>query len=160
MTQLWTRVAVALLLTGCTPLGLWIYQDPAISVYRVSLQLKEVGSANASPVVVGLAVENRNDYPLSTERVELALRMDGVPLGRLAHDRPLPVATDTISTVVMSLKLDKRTTPAQLQALTSGTHLFAVRGKATFRTPIGMREVRFAQEGSMVFGIRGSSSSP
>ena len=47
MTQLWTRVAGALLLTGCTPLGLWIYQDPAISVYRVSLQLGEVGSADA-----------------------------------------------------------------------------------------------------------------
>jgi LEA14-like dessication related protein len=147
----------ALLLMGCTPLGLWIYQDPAITVHRVSLQLGEVGSATASPIVIALAVENRNDYPLSTERVELALRMDGMPLGRLAHNRPVPVATDTISTVAMPLKLDKRASPAQLQALGSGTHLYAVRGKATFRTPIGMREVRFAQEGSMIFGLRTSS---
>jgi LEA14-like dessication related protein len=156
----WWRIAGGLLLTGCTPLGLWIYQDPAITVYRVSLQLEEVGSANASPVIVALALENRNDYPLSTERVELALRMDGIPIGRLAHDRPLPVAMDTISTAAMPLILDKETTPAKLRAFSSGTHLFAVRGKATFRTPIGRREVRFAQEGSMAFGIRGSSSAP
>jgi LEA14-like dessication related protein len=156
----WWRIGGGLLLTGCTPLGLWIYQDPAITVSRVSLQLVEVGSANSSPVIVGLAVENRNDYPLSTERVELALRMDGIPIGRLAHDRPLPVAMDTISTVAIPLILDKETTPAKLRAFSSGTHLFAVRGKATFRTPIGRREVHFAQEGSMAFGIRGSRSSP
>jgi hypothetical protein len=149
-----------LLPAACTPLGLWIYEDPAITVYRVSLPLGEERSEPAAPVVIGLAVENRNDYPLSTERVELSLRMDGVPIGRLAHDSPLPVATDTISTVAMPLVLEREATPAQLQALRSGTHLFAVRGKATFRTPIGRREVRFAQEGSMVFGIRASAQNP
>jgi hypothetical protein len=153
----WKRAAWVLFLGACTPLGLWIYEDPVVSVYRVTLELREPRSLGASPVTVALAVENRNDYPLSTERVELSLRMDGVPIGRVAHASPVPVATDTISTVAMPLRLESRTTPGQLQALGSGIHLFAVRGKATFRTPIGRREVRFAEEGSMVFGTRSST---
>jgi LEA14-like dessication related protein len=155
MTHLtWKWAAGVLFLGACTPLGLWIYEDPVVSVYRVTLELREPRTAGASPVTVALAVENRNDYPISTERVELSLRMNGVPIGRLAHNRPVPVATHTISTVAMPLKLEKQATKQHLEALGSGTHLFAVRGRATFRTPIGKREVRFAQEGEMVFGQR------
>jgi hypothetical protein len=155
MTHLaWKQSAWMVLLGACTPLGLWIYEDPVVTVHRVTLELRDPRPAGVSPVTVALAMRNRNDYPLSTERVELSLRMDGVPIGRLAHERPVAVAMDTISTVAMPLSLERQTTPEQLQALGSGTHLFAVRGRATFRTPIGVREVRFAQEGSMVFGQR------
>ena len=157
MQAVWKRATAVLLLGGCTPLGLWIYEDPVVTVYRVTLELREPRRERASPVIVALAVENRNDYPLSAERVELSLRMDGVPIGRLTQSGPVAVATDTISTVAMPLKLERRTTQEHLRALGSGTHLFAVRGRATFRTPIGVREVRFAQEGSMVFGQRSSS---
>lgn len=159
MTRMLRRAAGFLLLAGCTPLGLWLYEDPVVTVYRVTLQVGEARPSMASPVTVALAVENRNDYPLAAERVELSLRMDGVPIGRLAHDRKVTVATDTISMVAMPLALSKQATPAQLEALGSGTHLFAVSGKATFSTPIGKREVRFAQEGSMVFGQRSSGLS-
>lgn len=31
-----------------------------------------------SPVVVSLAVDNRNDYPLSTTQMEVSLQLDGV----------------------------------------------------------------------------------
>jgi LEA14-like dessication related protein len=156
MHLIWKRAAWVVLLGACTPLGLWIYEDPVVTVYRVTLELREPRTIAASPVTVAIAVENRNDYPLSTERVELSLRMDGVPIGRLAHESPVPVATDTTSTVAMPLKLENQTTKQQLEALGSGTHLFAVRGRATFDTPIGKREVRFAQEGEMVFGQRSS----
>lgn len=160
MTRLVRRASVVLLLAGCTPLGLWIYEDPVVSVHRVTLRVGEPRQSVVSPVTVALAVENRNDYPLSAERVELSLRMDGVPIGRLSQDRKVQVATDTVSMVAMPLALEKQATPAQLEALGSGTHLFAVSGKATFSTPIGTREVRFAQEGSMVFGRRSSGLSP
>lgn len=149
-----------MLLGACTPLGLWLYEDPVVSVYRVTLDLGDQRPVGHSPVTVALAVDNRNDYPLSTERLELSLRLDGLPVGKLSHKNSIPVATDTVSTVAMPLKLEKRTTRQQLEAFGSGTHLFAVRGKARFRTPIGVREVRFAEEGSMVFGQRSSGSSP
>jgi LEA14-like dessication related protein len=111
-------------------------------------------------VVIALAVKNANDYPLSTQRVELALQLDGVPIGRLRRDSTVELATDTISTVALPLALEKQATPEHLRALGSGTHTFAVRGRATFRTPIGMRRVRFAQEGSLIFGVRSSGSPP
>lgn len=156
----WGRVICIVLLGGCTPLGLWLYEDPVVTVSRITLAPGEFRRAGSSPVVVALAVENVNDYPLSTERVELSLRLDGVPIGQFRRDSIVPVATDTISTVAVALPLDKKATPERLAALGSGTHIFAVRGRATFRTPFGARKVRFAQQGRLVFTQRSSGSPP
>jgi LEA14-like dessication related protein len=156
----WRRVAWSLLLLeGCTPLGLWIYDDPVVTVSHITLEFGQSGRAPA-PVVVALALQNLNDYPLSTERMELSLRLDGVPMGQLKRDSIVPVATDTISTVALPLVMTRQASPERLRALGSGTHTFAVRGQATFRTPIGTRKVRFAQEGSLIFATRQSDSSP
>jgi LEA14-like dessication related protein len=152
--------AAWLVLGSCTPLGLWIYEDPVVTVSRVTLQIREPRSVAGSPVVVALAVHNRNDFPLSTTRMEVSLRLDGVPIGRLKQDSTLSVATDTISTVALPLKLEKDATPSRLQALDAGTHRFAVSGRATFETPIGTRKVSFAEEGEMIFGQRPTGASP
>jgi hypothetical protein len=148
-----------LMLSGCTPLGLWLYDDPIVTVSRITLERSGSRPPASSPVIVALAVHNLNDYPLSTERLELSLRLDGVPIGRFKRDSTVPVGTDTVSTVALALPLEKQA-PAHLEALVTGTHSFAVRGRATFRTPIGSRKVSFAQEGEMVFGQRQSDSLP
>lgn len=145
------RVLAAVLLGGCTPLGLWLYQDPEVTVSRITLETGGTG-ASRTPVVVALALRNVNDYPVSTKRMELALRLDGVAIGQLKQESSVAVATDTVSTIALPLPLAKRVTREHLKSLASGTHSFAVRGRATFRTPIGTRDVRFAQEGSLVFG--------
>jgi LEA14-like dessication related protein len=154
----WLQGVWLLLLGGCTPLGLWMYEDPVVTVSRITVQLRGY-AATQSPVVVALSVKNANDYPLSTEQVELSLRLDGVPIGQIRRDSLVQLATDTISTVAVPLKLEKQTVPQHLQVLGSGTHSFAVKGRATFRTPIGTRKVRFAQEGLMIFGARSRHSS-
>jgi LEA14-like dessication related protein len=105
-------------------------------------------------VVVALDLDNANDYPLSTERVELSLRLDGITVGQLRRDSTVEVATDTVSTLALPLAVNRKATGERLRTLRSGTHTFAIRGRATFRTPIGRRKVRFAQEGSLVFGKR------
>ncbi len=154
----WFGVLPVLLLSGCTPLGLWVYEDPVVTVSQETLELRESQRAGKSPVVVALAVDNRNTYALSAERVELSLRLDGVPVGRVDRDSSVPVATATVSTVALALPLQKQATPQRLAALGSGTHTFAVRGKATFRTPFGTRKVSFEQEGAMRFGERAGGS--
>ena len=131
-----------------------------MTVSRVTLQAKGARRPGTSPVVVALAVENRNTFAVSSERVELSLQLDGVPIGRVDRDSTVPVARATVSTVALALPLQKQTTPERLAALGSGTHTFAVRGRATFRTPFGVRKVRFEQEGAMMFGERPSSSVP
>ena len=147
----------SLLLGGCTPLGLWLYEDPVVTVAQITLELGRSGPT-PSPVVVALNMQNLNDYPVSTERVELSLRLDGIPIGQLRRDSAVEVATDSISTVALPLSLAKQATTERLRSLGSGTHTFAVRGRATFRTPIGTRKVRFAQEGSLIFGARSTGS--
>jgi LEA14-like dessication related protein len=132
---------------------MWLYEDPVVTVARITLQVGQAAPTPA-PVIVALDLDNANDYPLSTERVELSLRLDGIPIGQLKHDSTMEVATDTVSTLALPLALGRQATGERLRALGSGTHTFAVRGRATFRTPIGIRKVRFAQEGSLVFGAR------
>jgi LEA14-like dessication related protein len=154
----WFHGLGLLALGGCTPLGLWMYEDPVVTVSRITVEVRRSAPIQ-SPVVVALAVKNANDYPISTEQVELSLRLDGVPIGQIRRDSRVPLATDTISTVAVPLRLQKQTVPQHLQVLGSGTHSFAVKGRATFRTPIGTRKVRFAQEGLMVFGERSRHSS-
>lgn len=149
----WRRLTWGLLLGGCTPLGLWIYEDPVVTVSRVTVQFARSGSTPA-PVIVALALENTNDYPLEAEKVELSLRLDGIPIGQLKRDSSVAVATDTVSTVALPLPVDRSTTAERLRRIGSGTHTFAVQGRATFQTPIGKRDVRFAQEGELVFGVR------
>jgi len=153
----WSRIGLAVVLGACTPLGLWVYADPVVTVSRVTLEVKE---AKRLGTVVALAVDNRNTYAISAERVELSLRLDDVPVGRVDRDSSVPVAKAAVSTVALALPLQKQTSPERLAALGSGTHTFAVQGRATFRTPFGLRAVRFEQKGAMMFGERSSSSAP
>ena len=134
-----------------------MYEDPVVTVAQITVQFARSGSTPA-PVIVALALDNANDYPLEAEQVELSLRLDGVPIGQLKRDSTVPLATDTVSTVALPLAVDRSTTAKHLRAIGSGTHTFAVRGRATFQTPIGKRKVRFAQEGSLVFGVRPKDS--
>lgn len=150
-------MAWGMLLGGCTPLGLWLYEDPVVTVSQITFQFGRSGTTPA-PVIVALDLKNANDYPLEAQQVELSLRLDGVPIGRLKRDSAVAIATDTISTVALPLPLDRSTTPDRLRSMGSGTHTFAVRGRATFQTPIGKRDVRFAQEGELVFGVRPKDS--
>jgi LEA14-like dessication related protein len=134
-----------------------VYADPVVTVSQVTLEVKE---AKRLGTIVALAVDNRNTYAISAERVELSLRLDDVPIGRVDRDSSVPVAKAAVSTVSLALPLQKQTSPEGLAALGSGTHTFAVQGKATFRTPFGLRAVRFEQKGAMMFGERPSSSAP
>ncbi len=152
------RAAWLVLLGSCTPLGLWMYEDPVVTVARVTLEVRERRTA-AAPVVVALAIDNRNDFPISTTRMEVSLRLDGVPIGRLKQDSTRRVPMEGVSTVALPLALEKQTTPTHLRTLDSGSHRFAVSGRATFQTPIGTRKVRFAEEGEMIFGQRQTDSS-
>ena len=134
---------------ACTPLGLWVYDDPQVSVSRVRLSA-EVSGRN--PVLVALAVRNPNDYPVSTARVEVRLRLDGLTVGSLARDSTIAFPQMKTSTFAVALDPSNDVGLAQLQNFRSGMHRFAVDGRTTFRTPFGPRGVRFAQEGQMSFG--------
>jgi LEA14-like dessication related protein len=153
----WSSV-LPVVLAACTPLGLWVYDDPVVTVSRVTLELQESRRTGTSPLVVAIAVDNQNTYALSAERLELSLRLDGVTVGRAQRDSSVPVAMAAVSLVDLPLALQKQTTPERLAALGSGAHRYAVHGRAIFRTPFGTRKVPFDEQGSMTFGKRPTSS--
>jgi hypothetical protein len=134
---------------GCTPVGLWVYADPGLEVSRVRLQPTET---SAPPVVLGLAVLNPNDYDLSTARLELQLRLDHTPIGSFFRDSVFPVPKYGITDLTLPLTPMPAITPERLRTLSRGTRHFEVEGVATFSTPFGPHQVRFAHAGDLVFG--------
>jgi hypothetical protein len=143
------KVWVLVPMLACTPLGLWMYQDPGVTVSRVRLGTQAADSAS---VEVALDVSNPNDYAVSTTRVELRLRLDDLPIGQLDRDSSVPLPEVATSTVALPLVPDGGTPATRLQVFGSGVHRFMVEGRATFATPIGSRKVRFVQEGELAFG--------
>lgn len=134
---------------ACTPLGLWVYDDPGLEVSRVRL---DHDAAGAAPVAVGLAVWNPNDYDVSTARLELRLRLDDLTVGHYSRDSIVPVPQTGQADVVLPLTVPAGAIRERIRLLSSGTHRFAVEGKATFSTPFGPRNVRFAHAGDLAFG--------
>jgi LEA14-like dessication related protein len=132
---------------ACTPLGLWVYDDPGLEVSRVRVD----HDAKADPVVLGLAVWNPNDYDVETSRLELELRLDDVPVGHYSRDSVVPVPTAGLADLALPLTVPGGPGRKRIRLLSSGTHRFAVEGRATFSTPFGPRKVRFAHAGDLAF---------
>jgi LEA14-like dessication related protein len=134
--------------TACTPLGLWVYDDPSVTVARVRLAEKPTSKA---PVLIALEVHNPNDYDLSTVAVELLLRLDDVQIGQSSRDRTVPLPKGTTSTLEVPLVPARGAAASRFPSFLNGPHRFAIRGRAQFATPFGKRKVSFAQEGQIVF---------
>jgi hypothetical protein len=107
--------------------------------------------ANADPVVLGLAVWNPNDYDVSTSRLELELKLDDMPVGRYSRDSVVSVPTAGLADLALPLTVPQGRARQRIRTLSSGSHRFAVKGRATFSTPFGPRKVRFAHEGDLAF---------
>ena len=141
---------------ACTPLGVWVYEDPGVTVSRVRV---DTDGRGPSPVVVALDLRNPNDFTVSTTRVELWLVLDGLTVGWLDRDSSVSLPKGT-ATVALPLTPNRATTPARLQAFVSGIHRFTIEGRATFSTPVGKRKVRFTQTGELAFGTPEPSPLP
>ncbi len=135
-----------------------MYDDPKVTVSHVSVGRDSLAAA---PVLVGLELENINDYPLTTVHVQLALELDSLPIGALDEDSTMILPKQATSTVDLSLAPSAGMPRGRLAAIASGTHRFEVNGTAVITTPFGKREVRFAQVGDLEFegGDSASSSS-
>jgi LEA14-like dessication related protein len=134
---------------ACTPMGLWVYDDPGLEVSRVRLDHQAAGT---EPVVLGLSVWNPNDYDVSTSRLELLLKLDDMTVGHFAKDSIIPVPQTGLADVALPLTVPTGPVRERIRTLGSGTHRFAVEGRATFLTPFGRRNVRFAHAGDLAFG--------
>jgi LEA14-like dessication related protein len=140
-------VCAAATVVACTPLGVWVYDDPGLEVSRVRVEHE----TSRDPLVLGLAVWNPNDYDVTTARLELQLKVDDVPVGHYSRDSVMAVPQVGLADLTLPLTVPKGQVRQRIRALSSGTHRFAVEGRATFSTPFGRRKVRFAHEGDLAF---------
>ncbi|HEY7613015.1 MAG TPA: LEA type 2 family protein [Gemmatimonadales bacterium] len=140
-------VCAAAAVVACTPLGVWVYDDPGLEVSRVRVD----HDGNTDPVVLSLAVWNPNDYDVSTSRLELELKLDDVPVGRFSRDSVVAVPTAGLADVALPLTVPRGAARQRIRDLSAGAHRFAVEGRAIFSTPFGPRKVRFAHAGDLAF---------
>jgi hypothetical protein len=138
---------------ACTPLGVWVYEDPAFEVSRVRLNPEQAAD---STVVVAMHVWNPNDFEISTARLELQLRLDGHTVGLFERDSVISVPHGNDATIVsLSFLPTSAASRTRMESFRTGTHRFLVEGRAVMKTPIGDRRVRVAHAGDMAFGGSG-----
>ena len=144
--RVWWIVA----LPACTPLGVWVYEEPEFEVARVRVNADTTAD---STVLVALALRNPNDYDLSTTRFELQLHLDDHAVGRYVRDSIVPLPRIATATLNLPFTAPSKAARGRLAALRSGTHRVLVEGRAEYRTPLGKRKVRVAHAGDMAFGV-------
>lgn len=129
-----------LALGACTPLGLWVYDDPSFAV-----RLDDAGADSA--LTVALDVRNPNDYDVLTERFDLRLRLDGHTVGRFERDSSVPVPKYGSTTVSLAFTPAAGVSRGRLGAFRRGTTRLVVEGRAVLSTPFGKREVPVGDPG-------------
>ncbi|HEU4829533.1 MAG TPA: hypothetical protein VFT04_10075 [Gemmatimonadales bacterium] len=138
----------ALLSAGCTPLGLWVYEEPTIEITAVSLT--DAGAAEF-PVRIALQVSNVNDFAVSLEKVQILLVLNDSPV----VDRELATAASFPArdrqTVEIGVAWSDVGPGLRPEGLGPGDHRYSVVGEAMLRTPIGQRRIRFARAGTDTF---------
>lgn len=146
----WSGMVWAVTTVGCTPLGMWVYGDPAFEVSQVQFQPEP---ASDSSMVVALTLWNPNDYDISASRLELDLRVDNHTIGRYERDSVIPMTRADSTFLALAFTPTSGATVGRLAAFRPGTvHRIVVRGRGTFKTPFGERKVQLAHAGAMTFG--------
>jgi hypothetical protein len=130
-------------LAGCTPLGLWVYEDPSMAL-RSAAQLRVAGGQQQGDslefVMVGC---NLNDYDLTGDSVRTVLSVAGAKVGEAVSTRPLLFATRDTSRFTLTVPL-QATVAAQGQR-----QPFELLVISTLRTPLGVRELSYRLVGEV-----------
>lgn len=143
-----------IVLAGCTPLGLWMYEEPTIEITRVSVS--DAGAAEY-PVRIALQVSNGNDFEVSLEKVQLRLTLnDSEVVDRELSTAALFPARDR-HTVEIGVAWRDVGPGLRPEGLAAGNHRYSVDGQVHLRTPLGKRRIRFARAGTEQFEGRPAS---
>lgn len=136
-------LVLAALGAACTPVGIWLYQEPTVTVSQIALP---AGGEDRRLEVV-LALRNVNDFELSVVNVEIRCRVDDHEIGAIALDTTITLARNDTTPVRLPLPLSDAQARRIVDGLRPGLYRYAVQGRATLKTPIGERRVGFNESG-------------
>lgn len=125
-------------LGGCTPLGMWIYEDPRFTLVDVR------ATADSSPgLVLVLAGCNTNDYELQTEPMTTRLILAGHKAGESVGGNSIVLPSRAASHIPVNMK-------AEVPAGSGGTQQlsFTLVNEVTVLSPIGPRKLAQSEHGT------------
>ena len=153
MRRIVVPIVVAALSPACTPLGLWIYEEPTVEVTEVKLE------AGADfPVQIAFAVSNANDFEVSLLRVYVRCSLSGSSL----VDRDLATAASFGARDRQIVRIGVAQADLAPGANPGGaaSQQYTIDGFAILKTPIGERRIPFTRTGTSLTGQVGMVSRP
>ena len=153
MRRIVIPVVVAALSPACTPLGLWIYEEPTVEVTEVKLD-----AAADFPVQIAFAVSNANDFEVSLLRVYVRCSLAGSSL----VDRDLATAASfgARDRQIVRIGVAQADLAPGANPSAGGAQQYTIDGFAILKTPIGERRIPFTRTGTSLTGQVGMVSRP
>ena len=97
--------AIAVALAACTPLGVWVYEDPSFALQSITLRSGPDSRAGADSMELVFAGCNRNDYEVVGESLSTSLHVDGHKVAQGRRDQPYRIATRDSAPVSITLAM-------------------------------------------------------
>jgi hypothetical protein len=141
-----TAAAAAILavLGGCTPLGVWVYEDPSFALQSVTLRAGPDTGARADSMELVFAGCNRNDYEVVGESLHTSLNVDGHRVAQGRRDEPYRIATRDSASVSVTLAM-------QGDWIQGATELpVELESEVLLKLPNGERRYVLSQKGTLV----------
>lgn len=135
---------IALASGACTPLGLWVYEEPNVEVTGIAVD----AAANAEfPLQIGLSVSNANDFEVSLLRVQVRFLVGGNTL----VERELPTAALFPARDRRVVKIGVASSDllpgAGRRVVAGASQRYYLDGYAILKTPLGERRIPFLRTG-------------
>ncbi len=133
------------MLQACTPLGLWVYEDPSLAL-REATTVRPIGGTGGAGdslelVLVGC---NLNDYDLTGQSVRSRLAINGEMVAEAVSDRRILLATRDTSRFSVSLPL-----PEFLNTADATPRSFELLVASVMQTPLGERDLSYSLRGQV-----------
>lgn len=133
------------MLAACTPLGLWVYEDPSMALRQATTVQPHDGTVVAGDslelVLVGC---NLNDYDLVGQSVRSRLAINGQTVAEGVSDRKILLATRDTSRFSVSLPL-----PEVLRTADATPRTFELLVASVVQTPLGERDLTYSLRGQV-----------
>lgn len=123
---------------GCTTMGAWLYDDPAMSLRSVTVRPATDLSAGSDSIEFLFQGCNRNDYDLMSDNFTAQIAVGGRTVAAGTREQPVFLGTRDTSNFVVVL-------PLQQAAIANGERAarFELEAHGVLRTPIGNRDVTY-----------------
>jgi len=138
---------------ACTPLGGWLYSDPTFELSGVSIRY---AGLPADTLLLNFTGCNLNDFDVDGLTMSAHLMVGGRAIGSLWSDRRFPMKMRDMAQVAVSLQIPRNEEgPNHAKGGSAFVPPYELSCQVQVFTPIGIRNVRLRQIGTVRFDSSG-----